>query len=141
MSEEYKQKLQGLRAVHFFGARWHREVGKSGVRPAMTEQQLAETPPVTHPLIRTHPETGRKAVYAGGFAVGIEGWDKLAAEQLLDEINSFSTQQQFIFTHKWKSGDIVFWDNRCTMHCVTTYDAAKERRVVHRAVVQGDRPY
>lgn len=139
MTEERREQLARLRARHFFAARWQGEKDKAGVRPAMTAEQIAKTPPVEHPLIRTHPESGRKALYAGGFATGIVGLEEQAGRSLIDEITSFSTQPQFVYTHKWQAGDLVFWDNRSTMHHALTYDS-QYRRHMHRTTIKGDRP-
>ena len=130
------ENLANLRAVHD----WKRSREKSHERPA-TAQEIADAPPVDHPLIRTHPETGEQSIYIGNHASHILNWDVGEGEALLLELEQHATQVQFIYRHIWQDNDVLMWDNRCTMHCVTTYDAAKERRVVHRAVVQGDRPY
>ena len=139
MTDERRQQLAPLRARHFFAARWEGEKNKAGVRPAMTPEQIAKTPPVDHPVIRTHPESGRKALYAGGFATGIIGWEQEAGRSLLDEITSFSTQPQFVYTHRWQAGDLVFWDNRSTMHHARSYDS-QYRRHMHRTTIRGDKP-
>ncbi len=128
--------LDGLRAVHD----WKRSREKSDERPA-TAEEIAAAPPVDHPLIRTHPETGARVIYTGNHASHILDWDIARGEALLAELERHATQEKFIYRHKWQENDVLMWDNRCTMHCVTPYDAAKERRVVHRVVVQGDRPY
>ena len=133
---ERVESLANLRAVHD----WKRSREKSHERPA-TAQEVADAPPVDHPLIRTHPETGEKSIYIGNHASHILDLDVEEGEALLMELEQHATQDRFIYRHIWQDNDVLMWDNRCTMHCVTTYDAAKERRVVHRAVVQGDRPY
>ena len=130
------ESLSNLRAVHD----WKRSREKSNERPA-TVQEIADAPPVEHPLIRTHPETGEKCIYIGNHASHILNWDVEAGEALLLELEQHSTQEEFIYRHIWQDNDVLMWDNRCTMHCVTSYDASLERRIVHRAVVQGDRPY
>lgn len=134
-----KKELSNLRAIHYFASRWEGEKNKSSIRPSMTKEQIEKTPPVDHPLIRTHPENGRKAIYAGGFTVGILDFDTKKAKQLLEELTLFSTQKQFVYRHKWQAGDIVFWDNRSTMHHALPYDN-KYRRHMHRTTVKGDKP-
>jgi len=131
-----KREIEGLRAVHD----WKRSREKSGERPA-TAEELAAAPPVDHPLVRTHPETGVKTLYIGNHASHVLGMDVAAGEALLARLERHATQPRFVYRHRWRDNDVLMWDNRCTMHCVTPYDAARERRVVHRAVVQGDRPY
>ena len=67
-------------------------------------------------------------------------WDQGDGEALLAALERHATQEKYVYRHQWRDNDVLMWDNRCTIHCVTGYDAAKERRVVHRAVVQGDVP-
>ncbi len=127
--------LAGLRAVHD----WKRSREKSDERPA-TVEEIAAAPPVDHPLVRTHPDTGARTLYIGNHASHVLGQEVAEGETLLAELERHATQDQFIYRHRWRDNDVLMWDNRCTMHCVMPYDAATERRVVHRAVVQGDRP-
>ena len=130
-----KQKIDGLKAVH----EWQRSREKVGERPA-TAEEIASAPPVVHPLARTHPVTGRKCIYAGSHVSHIVDMDKEEGQKLLDELETHSTQAKYIYTHKWQVDDVMMWDNRSTMHCVTPYDAALEKRAVHRVVVKGDKP-
>ena len=60
---------------------------------------------------------------------------------LIAELEAHATQPQYVYRHKWQVDDVLMWDNRCTIHCVEPYDAAREKRAVHRVVVKGDRPY
>ncbi|MBT3535957.1 MAG: TauD/TfdA family dioxygenase [Rhodospirillaceae bacterium] len=129
-------RLDGLRAVHD----WKRSREKSDERPA-TADEIANAPPVDHPLVRTHPERNDRAIYIGNHASHILDLELAEGEALLAELERHATQDKFLYRHRWRENDVLMWDNRCTMHCVTDYDAAVERRVVHRAVVQGDRPY
>ena len=129
------QELENLRIVHD----WKRSREKSNERPA-TADEIAAAPPVEHPLVRTHPETGAKALYLGNHASHIVGVDRAEGEALLADLERHGTQDKYLYRHRWRDNDVLMWDNRCTVHCVTGYDAAKERRIVHRAVVQGDRP-
>ena len=131
-----RQQLAGLKAEHS----WQRSREKVGERPATTEQ-IAAAPPVQHPIVRTHPVTGRKGIYVGSHASHVVGMDHDAGVRLLAELEKFATQDKYIYRHKWQVDDVLMWDNRGTMHCVTPYDAASERRAVHRVVVRGDRPF
>lgn len=136
LEPERAQGLEDLRAVHD----WKRSREKSDERPA-TEDEIAAAPPVDHPLVRTHPETGARALYLGNHASHIKDMDIAEGEALLADLERHATQEKFLYRHKWRDGDVLIWDNRCTLHCVMPYDAARERRVIHRAVVQGDRPF
>ena len=135
-----KEQLSKMRAIHHFGSRWYREKDKAGIRPKMTKEEEDKTPPVDHPIIRTHPETGRKSIYAGGFCMGVVGMEQAEALEFLDELEDFMTQPQFLYTHQWRAGDVVFWDNRCTMHHATMYDSKKYTRHMHRTTIKGDKP-
>lgn len=135
-----KAQLSKMRAIHHFGSRWYREKDKAGIRPPMTKEEEEKTPPVDHPIIRTHPENGRKSIYAGGFTMGVVGMEQEAALAFLDELEAFMTQPQFVYTHQWRAGDVVFWDNRCTMHHATNYDAKNHTRHMHRTTIKGDKP-
>ena len=93
--------------------------------------------PLARPLVGTVRLPGDKSIAhrAVMFNAAAEG------EALIAELERHGTQAKYIYCHRWRDNDVLMWDNRCTVHCVTTYDAAKERRIVHRAVVQGDRPF
>ncbi|MGZ0187149.1 MAG: TauD/TfdA dioxygenase family protein [Alphaproteobacteria bacterium] len=131
-----QQKIDGLQVVH----EWKRSREKVGERTA-TAEEIAAAPPVQHPLARTHPVTGRKCIYAGSHVSHIVGMDAAEGQTLLDELEAHATQEKYIYPHQWQVDDVMMWDNRSTMHCVTPYDAAKEKRAVHRVVVKGDKPF
>ena len=90
---------------------------------------------------RTHPETGKKSLYIGNHSSHITNMDLATGEAILASLEKHATQSDLIYRHKWQIDDVLMWDNRCTMHRVEPYDAAKEKRSVHRVVVKGDRPF
>ena len=135
LSDVMKRRIEGLRAVHDLD--YSRQ--RAGA-PPMTATQRAEAPPVDHPLVRTHPETGRKGLYISHHISRIEGLPEAESRALLAELMAHATGNRFVYANRWQSGDVVMWDNRCTMHRATEYDAAEERRVIHRTVVKGDIP-
>ena len=102
---------------------------------------VAASPGTAHPLVRTHPETGRNCLYLGrrsrAYLVGL---DIAESEVLLDRIWAHATQPQFTWSHRWRQGDLLMWDNRCTMHYRTPFGAS-ERRTLHRVVVKGSKPF
>jgi len=117
----------------------------SDAKPApkpLTPEQRAKTPPVEHPVIRTHPVTGRKALYVNpGFTKGFAGMPKEESQPILEFLFRHSTRAEFIYRHKWRVNDMIFWDNRCTMHyALADYDFSV-RRHMHRTTVAGDAPY
>jgi alpha-ketoglutarate-dependent taurine dioxygenase len=123
---ETKRRIAGLRVV--FSPKF------------VTDPQLRTA--VDHPLVRTHPETGHKALYLGNHAVGVLGMRPTEGMALLDTLLDHATQRQFVYTHRWRIGDLVMWDNRCLLHrAVPNYDISRHRRVLHRNVVRGTVPF
>ena len=97
---------------------------------------------VDHPLVRTHPDTGRKALYLGNHATHILGMPGAEGAALLRELLEHATHRQFVYTHRWRVGDLIMWDNRCLLHrAVANYEVNKHRRVMHRSVVKGSVPF
>ena len=130
LPEATKQRIARLRVVF----QW-----EHGRRPGYYANEL---PPVDHPLVRTHPETGRKALYLGHHAMGIAGLPEAEGAALLDELLRHTTEPRFTYTHRWRVGDLVMWDNRCLLHrAVANYEMTTYRRVMHRNVVKGTTPY
>jgi len=137
LPEATKQDIDRLRVVFYWGAGAHRS-GASGREPA----ELREHPPVAHPLVRTHPETGRKALYLGNHASHILGMPEAEGKALLDALLEHTTKPQFVYAHRWRSGDLVMWDNRCLLHrAVANYEMTRYRRILHRSVVRGTVPF
>lgn len=125
-----KAQIENLRAVHDLDASRMR-----AGEPPMSAEQRAKAPPVEHPMVTKHPRTGRKILYISRHVSHIAGMERAKSDALLDRLMAHATQDRFVFRHRWGPRDVVMWDNRCTMHCATPYDAAGERRVLHRTVV------
>jgi taurine dioxygenase len=107
-------------------------------RAPLTEAEKARLPPVLHPLVRVHAETGRKALYLSeGMTRAIEGMPEEEGRALVLKLNDFATQPRFVYSHAWRAGDLVFWDNRCLLHRATPSDP-QYRRVMQRTMVQDD---
>ena len=137
LPEETKRRIAGLRVVFCWGASLR---GSGGSPASRTENR--ESKPVHHPLVRTHPETGQKALYLGNHASHILDMPKAQGAALLEELLEHATRRQFVHTHRWRKGDLVMWDNRCLLHrAVANYDMGKVRRVLHRSVVRGTVPF
>ncbi len=93
-----------------------------------------------HPMIRTHPTTGGKALYLGRRLNGyVQGLDLATNEALLDALRAHCTQAKFVWTHQWRVGDLLVWDNRCAIHRRDSFNGS-ERRVMHRTQIKGDAP-
>jgi alpha-ketoglutarate-dependent taurine dioxygenase len=132
-----KRRIAGLRVVHSWAASRHR----AGAPPP-SEIEMRERPPVEHPLVRTHPDTGAKTLYIGNHASHVAGMPEHESEALLTELLEHATQPQFIYTHHWQDGDLILWDNRCLLHrAVANYEMTRHRRVLHRTVVTGTVPF
>jgi alpha-ketoglutarate-dependent taurine dioxygenase len=133
---DLRSRIDGLKAIHSF------EYMRSSTndRP-LTAAERAATPPVPHPLVRTHPETGEKSLYLGMYCSHIEGMDEAEGRALITRLQAHATSAPFMYVHRWQAGDLVLWDNRCLLHRATMgFDAKKHRRVLQRAVVRGTAP-
>jgi alpha-ketoglutarate-dependent 2,4-dichlorophenoxyacetate dioxygenase len=104
-----------------------------------TEQERARFAPVRQVLVRTHPVTGRKSLYLSSHAGGIIGWPVPEARAFLRDLIEHATQRQFVYSHQWRVGDLVMWDNRQTMHRARPFPE-HEPRDVRRTTLAGDRP-
>ena len=110
---------------------------RQGVTPT---DDPRNAPGTLHPLVCTHPESGRRMLYLGRRRMAwIEGLDLPESEALLDEIWAHATSPEISFTHRWRVGDLVLWDNRCTMHRRDPFDSTT-RRIMHRTQVKGSAP-
>ena len=135
LDEETKKLCEGLVAIHDFY--WSR---RDIEEQAFTQKERDAIPAVRHPLIRTHPETGQKAIYVGSHTREIEGWDFNKSRNLIDMLINFSTQKQFTYQHKWNVGDMVLWDNRSAMHRGMAFDDQNAKRRLHRTTIAGTGP-
>ena len=102
------------------------------------EATRAELPPVQQVLVRTHPGSGRKTLYLAAHASHVLGWPLEKGQALIDELIAHATQPQFTYAHNWQVGDVVMWDNRCTMHRARPYEDLKYRRDMRRSTVSDE---
>ncbi|OVZ57607.1 taurine catabolism dioxygenase TauD [Pigmentiphaga sp. NML080357] len=140
LDDETRSRLEGQRAVHRYRPR--RDKTDDGTRVVMDRAQLAQTPDVVHPIVRTHPETGRRALFVHpGMTAEIVGWPEEESRRMLDYLFAHCTQESYQYALQWSPGDVVMWDNRCVMHKATTRDLpAHLKRTILRTTVLGDRP-
>jgi alpha-ketoglutarate-dependent 2,4-dichlorophenoxyacetate dioxygenase len=130
---ERKAALEGLTALHRMT---HRDMDNDkGYNEEDKKRHV-----VTHPVIRTNPVNGRKSLYVGSHAQEIVGMPVEEGAKLLDELTAFCTQPQFVYSHHWRDGDAVMWDNRCTLHRATTFDKTRYKRKLHRTTIMGKAP-
>jgi taurine dioxygenase len=141
LSEPLQRLLEGLTAEHsvvksFPPGRW-------GADPAFKERYeraVAKHPPVTHPVVRTHPLSGRKALFVNeGFTTRIQELSGRESDALLTFLFAHAARPEFTLRWHWSVDDVAFWDNRITQHYAVA-DYLPQRRVMHRATVIGDRP-
>jgi taurine dioxygenase len=137
LSPEWKRRIARLRVVHNLDFSRTRRHGED----PMTEAQRLEVPPVDHPIVRTHPETGRKCIFLGDHAEYIVGMGYEEGRALIEELNAMAVHPDLTYEHHWSPGQLMVWDNRCLMHRATDYDPAVQRRVVRRCTVLGDVPH
>jgi len=132
-----KAKIEGKRAMHNLDFSRTRRHGED----LLTTKQKSEVPPVAHPIVRTHPETGRKAIFLGDHAEYIEGMDYDDGRALIEELNGVITPAERIYSHTWAPRQCMVWDNRCTLHRATGFDESRQKRVMRRCTILGDRPF
>lgn len=130
LSQAMKGRIEGLIAEHSI---WHSRAKLGGYVP--TEEERRSRPPAHHPLVRRHPGSGRNALYIASHASHILGWPVEAGRALLQELTEFATQPRFIYAHRWRVGDLLIWDNRCTLHRATPYQSTRYVRDLRRTTV------
>ena len=135
LSEEKKASLKGLVAEHSLAH------SRDQIAPnLMSKAFLDETPSENQVLVRTVPETGKKALLVGSYATHIIGLPLEEGKALLKELLDWSTQPKFVYSHKWRANDLVVYDNRCCLHRALPWDRSKYARVLHRTTLAGDGP-
>ena len=133
-----KRRLDGKKAIHRYSERKRIAISP---RPKLTKAQLDATPDVAHPIVRTHPATGRKALYVTeGECIGIEGMPDDEARPLISELHEHCIRPEFQYRHKWQVGDLLMWDNATSMHLAICDYQLPERRLMYRTTVIGDVP-
>jgi taurine dioxygenase len=132
-----KARIEGRRAIHNFDFSRTRRHGEA----PLTAEQKAKTPPVAHPIVRMHPETGRKAIFLGDHAESIEGMDYKEGRDLIEQLNVMITPAAGVYSHTWSPRECIVWDNRCTLHRATGFDEARLKRVMRRCTILGDKPF
>ncbi len=144
LPEETRKRVDGLKARHSFNRfrnpRVH--VPDHAMKGARERYAAISPDDAIHPIARTHPVTGRKALYVSPrFTIGIEGLPDAEGQQLLEELFAHMTRPEFIYHHKWRLGDLLFWDNRCLVHLACRGIPDGQIRHMHRTTVSGDVPF
>lgn len=137
LPRQLRTKLAGKRGIFDYTKRlagYGREADRQ-----ISDEARRRTPPVTHALVRAHPETGERSLYLDATTtVGVDYMDTTSGMALLDEVYESATRDEFVYAHRWQVGDLVLWDNGFTMHRRTAFDPAA-RRLMKRMTMQLDR--
>jgi len=133
LPDDIKQKLEGLVAEHSL------IYSRGTVTPtgALTAEMKAELPGAWQTMTRENPVSHRKAIYAGAHCSHIIGWPREESRKFIAWLNEFATQPQFCYSHAWREGDLVVWDNRAVLHRATAYDTQGHKRLMQRTTVSG----
>jgi taurine dioxygenase len=132
LPDRLKRLVEGRHGVFSYVKRL---AGYQGVDQVISSEAKRKTPPVLHPLIHTHPVTGRRALYLDSTTtIGIAGMDDASGSAILDEIYSYATRSEFVYRHDWQIGDVVMWDNGSTMHRREPFDPTA-RRLMKRTTI------
>jgi taurine dioxygenase len=141
LPEHLRKAVEGRSAVHSYTSRYREGHNAPNWRPTLSAEQLAQVVVVSHPIVRTHPENGRKALFVSeGFTTHIVGLPEDESQQILTELYAHSVRAEGVYRHKWQENDMVFWDNRSLIHLAGGTPDHLRRRL-HRTTIQGDAPF
>ena len=132
LPETEKAELDNMRVVHSW------ELSRENIGRPMSEEEKRDAPNTSHPLVRTHPDTGRKCLFIGTHAAYLEGLPMAAGRKRIEQLEEHATDERFIYRHQWRPGDVLMWDNRCLLHRADqNFDAARYPRVLNRTCLRG----
>ena len=141
LPEHLRKAVEGRNAVHSYTSRYSHGHNADNWRPTLSAEQLAQVAVVSHPIVRTHPENGRKALFVSeGFTTHIVGLPEDESQAILTELYAHSVRPEGVYRHKWQENDMVFWDNRSLIHLAGGTPDHLRRRL-HRTTIQGDAPF
>lgn len=142
LAPELKSKLAGKRSTHSYHAKMEARKLAVGLTRDVTPEHLEKTPPVAHPVFRTHPVTGRKCIYVTeGECTGIDGMAKAEALPLVSQLHRHLIDPRFQYRHRWRVGDVLMWDNCTCQHLAVRDYREDQRRLMHRVTVNGSIPF
>jgi taurine dioxygenase len=141
LSPDMQRRILPLKAEHSYLAKYEELRAKNPWRPKLSQAQIDQVAPAVQPVVRTHPETGRKALFVSEhFTTRIVGLPQDESDALLAELFAHSVKPEYVYRHRWAPHDLVFWDNRSLMHLAAgTPDEL--RRKLYRTTIQGDAPF
>ncbi len=143
LPEHLKERLEGRTATHDFEKFWETMRQRPGSRRAkLTDAQKRKRPPVSQPLVRVHPLTGRKVLYANpGYTMRIDGMDEHESGRILDYLFRHQERADFLYAHRWAVGDVLMWDNIGTVHNAVADYTPDEHRYMRRAQIMATLDY
>lgn len=140
LSPELKKRLEGKRAVHL--AQKPKKSASSHFTKPLAQETQSRLTEVSHPVVRTHPYTGKKCLYVNeGFTLYIEGMARDESDSLLEELFAHMTHSRFVYVHKWSVGDVLIWDNCSTIHQGVPNYGRHQPRLMYRTIVKGTVPF
>jgi taurine dioxygenase len=132
LPEAKKAELDGVRVIHSW------ELSRENIGRVMSEEEKRDAPTTSQPLVRTHPDTGRKALFMGMHASHLEGLPMDEGRARIEQLEAHATRERFVYRHRWRAGDVLMWDNRCLLHHADpNFDAGRYERVLHRTCLRG----
>lgn len=141
LPEDLRRAVEGRQAEHTYLARYEELRERSPWRPKLSAEQIAQVEPVVHPVVRTHPETGRKALFVSEhFTTRILGVSAAESRELLEALFAHSVQPALVYRHRWQPHDLVFWDNRSLQHLAAGCPPDMPR-LMYRTTIEGDAPF
>ncbi|WGT62539.1 TauD/TfdA dioxygenase family protein [Variovorax paradoxus] len=141
LDPELQQRILPLKAEHSYLAKYEELRAKNPWRPKLSQAQIDQVAPAVQPVVRTHPETGRKALFVSEhFTTRIVGLPQEESDALLAELFAHSVKPEFVYRHQWAPHDLVFWDNRSLMHLAAGTPDHLRRRL-NRTTIVGDTPF
>ncbi|MBT5051182.1 MAG: TauD/TfdA family dioxygenase [Rhodospirillaceae bacterium] len=141
LPDDMKTRLEGLVGIHSFNRLKNPRISVPVLHGHDEEYYKRSPPDSFHPLVRTHPHTGRKALYLSPrFTIGIKDLDEADAQALLDELFAHIRNRDLVYRHRWNVGDLLLWDNRTTIHLACLGVPEGQHRRMHRTTVLGEIP-
>ena len=142
LPEATKRRLRGLKAANGYRYMWNKKAREFGIRKLLSEKELEKYPAdAIHPVVRTHPATGRKCLYVcEGYTHRIHGIPEEESDALLQELFRHAIRPEFVYSHKWRVGDVLMWDNCAVQHKASFDYAPPLRRVMQRCTIEGTTP-